>query len=1647
MNQPLNHPTDNPGPLPLGAGPPWWNTSWSYRKEIVIDHNKVDADLSNFPVLIHNMSSDFVVHAQSDGNDFVFASSDNTIQYNHEIEYYNSSSGELVAWVNVTSLSSNANTTLYIYYGNPGASNQQNPTAVWDSGYVMVQHLHETSGTHYDSTSNNNDGTPHNGLIQNTMGLIDGADEFDGYNDYIDCGSDSSLDITDKITIEAWVNHDGASYQQRVLSKAVWTSYGICIGSNENNNHALLRTSKGTLNSDFQVSTVGWHYIVGTYNASAGGNNAKIYVDGVLYNSTSWTGSLGANTYSVIIGSNPAFDVVWFDGMIDEVKISNVDRDDNWISTAYNNHYTPSLFYTVGDEELYTPPDDPILTEEEPLDGTTSVDLNPVLSIKVVDYQGDLMNVTFRTNASGPWMDIGTNSSGGNDTYSQVSSGMDSYSTTYYWSVNCSDGTYWTNETFSFTTRIQPGIWWNIGWNCRKEIIIDHTMVADALINFPVLINLGTDPDLKSKAQSDGDDIVFTDYNGNKLHHEIEKYEGGTGKLVAWVNVSALSSNSDIVFYMYYGNSSCSSQENAENVWDSNFKMVHHLEETSGNHYDSTGYGNDGSPVNGVLQDVIGMINGGDEFDGSDDYVYCGSHSSLDELNPITFEGWVYLDSYGSLSAGRVFEKSNRLWFTDGFDTSRHCLSFVQHFSGTHGQWLTPTGSLSTSEWYYVALIYDGSSSANDPIVYINGVSQTLNEMNTPSGTCLSDASSNLTLGDRISGGRSFDGKMDEVRVSNVMRSAGWVVTCYNNQHNPSSFYSIGDEEMESIQNQPEIFNEIPSNGATSVGLNPVLSIQIRDYQGDLMNVTFRTNASGPWMDVGTNSSVGNDTYYCDNTSVMGDYNTTYWWSVNATDVGSGNWTNRTFSFTTSPEPPAWWNINWLYRKEITIDNSKVVEDLTNFPVLIKITDDDLKIDAQVDGDDIVFTDYYGTKLNHEIESFNHSLGELVAWVNITNLSSTNDTILYMYYGNPFASSQENVEDVWDDNFVMVHHLEEISGTHYDSTSRNNDGSPEGGVVQDVVGKIDGADNFDGVDDVVNCDNSGSLNDVNPVTFEVWIYPDSYGQLDAGRVFDKDERLIFVDGYDASRHCLDFIQHFSDVNGLWRTPTDSIITDQWYHVAVIYDGSSTTNDPIVYINGVSQTLNEVDTPSGTALSDAENVLLIGKRLNDPGGEYGGYRAFDGIIDEVRISSGVRSAGWVSTEFNNQNNPSAFYTVGIEEIGEIPENPIIFNEFPQNQSTEITIDPMLSIQIRDYQGDLMNVTFRTNASGPWMDIGTNSSGGNDTYSQVSSGMDSYSTTYYWSVNCTDSTYWTNESFHFTTRPSYYFPTIINESPENGSSNVILNPVLSAYVEDKDGDLMNITFSYYNGSTWVVLQFYQDKPSGTYTANTNGYMNYPYTEYEWRVTADDQHGHVTEAVFNFTTGGVLSLKWSTYLPSSSKYGCGMYMADINDDGQTEIVAPSGGRVTVLNGSDGSQIWTHLDGDIDGASSLVIDLTNDGLPEIVQPLWGAGVLALYGNGTVYWRNDNIAGQHSWSHPCAFDIDGDGYPTIYWAGSTECTGDGRICAIAANGTVLHMDQICKCCSGGITVADYNYDGVFEVYMGDRAQSPYGLGCAFLVG
>ena len=123
------------------------------------------------------------------------------------------------------------------------------------------------------------------------------------------------------------------------------------------------------------------------------------------------------------------------------------------------------------------------------------------------------------------------------------------------------------------------------GWDYYRAIEIDHNKVSGSadLDSFPVLINhtadwLKYENTLGHVRQENGYDIVFTNADNSSLFdYEIEKYDGTTGTLVAWMRIPKLSPSTNTTIRLWYGNSQASDWSNPTGVWDTNYKGMWHL--------------------------------------------------------------------------------------------------------------------------------------------------------------------------------------------------------------------------------------------------------------------------------------------------------------------------------------------------------------------------------------------------------------------------------------------------------------------------------------------------------------------------------------------------------------------------------------------------------------------------------------------------------------------------------------------------------------------------------------------------------------------------------------------------------------------------------------------------------------------------------------------------------------------------------------------------------------------------------------------------------------------------------------------------------------------------------------------------------------
>ncbi|MGD0781196.1 MAG: LamG domain-containing protein, partial [Dehalococcoidales bacterium] len=157
------------------------------------------------------------------------------------------------------------------------------------------------------------------------------------------------------------------------------------------------------------------------------------------------------------------------------------------------------------------------------------------------------------------------------------------------------------------------------------------------------------------------------------------------------------------------------------------------------------------------------------DFDGSNDLLNCGSNANLDNLYnaDMSLAFWMQADkeTAGFCLLGKWGGTPGwLLHMYDGGDATK--MNFCQSRVTMDGGWTSPAGSIVTAAWIHFVITFNGSSTANDPIFYKNGVLVATTEVSTPAGAARDDSALNLYVGSS-GAGDYYNGRMEDVRVFN----------------------------------------------------------------------------------------------------------------------------------------------------------------------------------------------------------------------------------------------------------------------------------------------------------------------------------------------------------------------------------------------------------------------------------------------------------------------------------------------------------------------------------------------------------------------------------------------------------------------------------------------------------------------------------------------------------------------------------------------------------------------------------------------------------------------------------------------------------------------------------------------------------------
>lgn len=216
--------------------------------------------------------------------------------------------------------------------------------------------------------------------------------------------------------------------------------------------------------------------------------------------------------------------------------------------------------------------------------------------------------------------------------------------------------------------------------------------------------------------------------------------------------------------------------------------------------YDRSGSGNHGTLTNGPTK-TVGKLGQGLNFDVVDDYVNAGSSASLDNLPAVTASLWIKPNSFGEGNTfGKLIGKDGSItagaWqlsllngascISAGTPTQTASFFFAQAgAAGNHRlSRCSADNSITLNEWQHIAVTWDGATTgANNTGVrlYKNGVEVSYTTTSAAGVDSLgSDASLDLIIGNRPAGDRTFDGKIDEVRLYNRVLSPDEIAALYN---------------------------------------------------------------------------------------------------------------------------------------------------------------------------------------------------------------------------------------------------------------------------------------------------------------------------------------------------------------------------------------------------------------------------------------------------------------------------------------------------------------------------------------------------------------------------------------------------------------------------------------------------------------------------------------------------------------------------------------------------------------------------------------------------------------------------------------------------------------------------------------------------
>ena len=364
--------------------------------------------------------------------------------------------------------------------------------------------------------------------------------------------------------------------------------------------------------------------------------------------------------------------------------------------------------------------------------------------------------------------------------------------------------------------------------------------------------------------------------------------------------------------------------------------------------------------------------------------------------------------------------------------------------------------------------------------------------------------------------------------------------------------------------------------------------------------------------------------------------------------------------------PPQCAASGYSYLRAIVINHDQVPNtDQTNFPFLFNTTDPAFATTANgghianPNGYDIIFTsDPAGqNQLPYEMEEYNPATGQVIAWVQIPDLSHTTDTTIYMFYGNSnITASQQNPSGVWDSHYLEVLHMNGDTGIEVpDSTENGNNGTKESATspAAATTGAIANSDSFDGTTSFVALSPPMTAG-LSAFSASLWVQ--TADTVSNGTYWNQSS--FFGDSTNGGASGDFGVTESGGDLGMWSglnsggdnsLLTSDIVSDgKWHRLDAVNNGTTIS----LYLDGFN---------TGQSLTSGQGLDTYGWYLGAQHYQGGAANFYvQGNLEEFHFSNIARSGDWIATEYANQSSPSTFYEVYPENlVGVVPSAAALF----------------------------------------------------------------------------------------------------------------------------------------------------------------------------------------------------------------------------------------------------------------------------------------------------------------------------------------------------------------------------------------------------